>query len=168
MGELESGEPEVLVTNLYDEKKYPFRCFKALYGKRWGCETQIEKFKNKLQLEIFTGHKPEAIYQDFFAAVIVMNLHNLIVRSCDKKVMKINKPREKPGAVNQNISMGLLKKRLVQLFENKDAATILKVLKLLFISHLELIRPGRKYSRQPTKKRQKGKYQTYTNYRRAF
>lgn len=166
--ELESGETEVLVTNLYDEKKYPFRCFKALYGKRWGCETQIEKFKNKLQLEIFTGHKPEAIYQDFFAAVIVLNLHNLIVRSCDKKVMKINKPREKPGAVNQNISMGLLKKRLVQLFENKDAATILKVLKLLFISHLELIRPGRKYSRQPTKKRQKGKYQTYTNYRRAF
>ena len=166
--ELESGEIEILVTNLYDEKKYPHKCFGELYGKRWGCETQIEKFKNKLQLEVFTGHKPEAIYQDFFAAIIVLNLHNLIVRSCDKQVTEINKLREKPGAVNQNISMGLLKKRLVDLFERNGSVAILKELKLLFISHLESVRPGRKYPREPARKRQHGKYQTFTNYRRAF
>lgn len=96
--ELESGEVEILVSSLLDKKKYQHSCFKELYGKRWGCETQIEKFKNKLQLEIFTGHKPEAIYQDFFATLIVLNLHNLIVRSCDKKLKEINEFREKPAA----------------------------------------------------------------------
>ena len=166
--ELEGGEVEVLATSLLDKKKYRHKCFKELYGKRWGCETQIEKFKNKLQLEIFTGHKPEAIYQDFFATVIVLNLHNLIVRSCDKQLKDINEFKGKPATVNQNVSIGLLKKRLVALFESNSPAAILKELKLLFLSHLEAIRPGRKYPRAPARKRQYGKYQTYKNYRRAF
>lgn len=166
--ELESGEVEILVSSLLDKKKYRHSCFKELYGKRWGCETQIEKFKNKLQLEIFTGHKPEAIYQDFFATLIVLNLHNLIVRSCDKKLKEINDFRGKPAAVNQNVSIGLLKKKLAWLFESNSPTAILKELKLLFLSHLEAIRPGRKYPREPARKRQYGKYQTYKNYRRAF
>jgi hypothetical protein len=166
--ELDNGETEILVTNLLDRKKYPHNCFKELYSKRWNCETQIEKFKNKLQLEIFTGHKPQAIYQDFFTTIIVANLHSFIVRSCDKQLQKINKNRQQMVRLNQNISIGLLKKRLVILFENNSPKQILKVLKSLFLRHLQPIRPGRKFLREPSRKRQYGKYQTFTNYRRAF
>jgi Transposase DDE domain len=166
--ELESGETEILVTNLMDTKKYPRKCFKELYGKRWGCETRIEIIKNKLQAEIFTGHKPQAIYQDFFCTMIVLNLHNLLIRACDKQLEKINKHRQKPAAINKNVSIGLLKVRLVNLFETNKPSVIIHALKLLFLTHLEAIRPGRKYNREPARKRQYGKYQTHKNYRRAF
>lgn len=166
--ELDSGEIEVLATNLFDRQKYPHKCFKELYNKRWGCETQIEKFKNKLQIEVFTGHKVEAIYQDFFATIIVLNLHNLIIKSCEKQLEEKIESTEQSMAINRNVSLGLLKKRLVTLFAHQHANMILKELKLLFLKHLESIRPGRKYARDPARKRQRGKYQTHKNYRRAF
>ncbi|MES2875272.1 MAG: IS4 family transposase [Bacteroidota bacterium] len=166
--ELDSGEIEVLATNLLDRQKYPHKCFKELYNKRWGCETQIEKFKNKLQIEIFTGHKVEAIYQDFFATLILLNLHNLIVRSCEKQLEEKIETKENSVAINQNVSIGLLKKRLVSLFADHHANMIFQELKVLFLRHLEMVRPGRKYVRDPARKRQRGKYQTYKNYRRAF
>ena len=166
--ELDSGETEVLATSLFDQKKYRHKCFKELYAKRWGCETQIDKFKNKLQMEIFTGHKTEAIYQDFFASVIVLNLHNLIVRSCDKQLQEKIEARQNPAAINQNVSVGLLKKRLVTLFSYTNMKLILDELKLLFLNHLEIVRAGRTCARNLVRKRQHGKYQTYKNYRRAF
>lgn len=166
--ELDTGETEVLATNLLDQKKYRHKCFKELYAKRWGCETQIDKFKNKLQIEVFTGHKPEAIYQDFFTSVIVLNLHNLIVRACDKQLKEKIESRQNPAAINQNVSVGLLKKRLITLFAQTHMKFILDELKLLFLNHLEIVRPGRNCPRDFTRKRQYGKYQTYKNYRRAF
>jgi hypothetical protein len=165
---LDSGETEVLATSLLDQKKYRHKCFKELYAKRWGCETQIDKFKNKLQMEIFTGHKTEAIYQDFFASVIVLNLHNLIVRSCDKQLKEKIESRQNPAAINQSVSVGLLKKRLVTLFSYSNMKLILDELKLLFLNHLEIVRVGRNCPRNQVRKRQYGKYQTYKNYRRAF
>ena len=71
-------------------------------------------------------------------------------------------------AINQNVSIGLLKKRLLNLFDSNSPRAILKKLKLLFLSHLQAIRPARKYPREPARKRQYGKYQTLKKYRRAL
>jgi hypothetical protein len=166
--ELDNGTVEVLVSSLLDRKKYSHACFKDLYGKRWGCETYIDKVKNQVQLEIFTGHKPQAIYQDFFATMILLNLHTLIVASCHKGLRQLNERRVQPAAINQNISIGLLKQHLIELFGGHSPALILQQLKGLFLSHLEQVRPGRKYPREPTRKKRRGKYQTLPNYRRAF
>jgi hypothetical protein len=166
--ELETGEIEILATSLMDKKKYPFKIFKGLYSTRWGAETQIDKLKNKLQLQIFTGHKPAAIYQDFFINVIMLNLHNLLVQACEKQLGVINEGREIPVALNHNVSIGLLKNRIIQLFDSHSAKSILTLLKLLFLSHLEAVRPDRKYPREPDKKRNRSKYYTFKNYRRAF
>ena len=160
-------EPEILVTDLICYKKYPHSCFKKLYNYRWGDETKFDQLKNKFQVEIFSGHKTQAIYQDFFAAIIAANLHNLIVRACDEQLKRSNINRKIPRAINQNVSIGLLKPRLIKLFTAQNPTAIFNELKELFLKHLEPVRPGRVYPRTKTARKLKGKYQTFKNYRRA-
>jgi hypothetical protein len=160
-------EPEILITSLLDLKKYPHSCFKELYNYRWGIETRFDQIKNKFQLEAFSGHKPQAIYQDFFASLIASNLHNFICNECAQELEKINTDRTTPVAINQNVSIGLLKPRLVYLFISKKTKVIFDELIELFLHHLEPVRPGRKYPHTKTVNRVRGKYQTFKNYRRA-
>lgn len=165
--EIGQAEPEILITSLLDLRKYPHSCFKELYNYRWGDETRFDQIKNKLQIEVFSGHKPQAIYQDFFATIIASNLHNLICKECTQELEQINTNREIPVAINQNVSIGLLKPRILTLFITQKPGAIFDDLKELFLRHLEPIRPGRKYPRPKTVRRIKGKYQTFKNYRRA-
>ena len=130
-------------------------------------ETRFDQIKNKLQIEVFSGHKPPAIYQDFFATVIASNLHNLICKECTLELEQVNADKETPLAINQNVSIGLLKPRIVTLFLSNKTTAIFDKLKKLFLNHLEPIRPGRNYPRPKTIRRLKGKYQTFKNYRRA-
>ena len=57
---LDNGQVEVLITSLLNERAYPTSVFKELYFYRWGVEVYYDLFKNILQAEIFTGHKPLA------------------------------------------------------------------------------------------------------------
>ena len=161
------AEPEILITNLLDLRKYPHSCFKELYNYRWGDETRFDQIKNKLQIEVFSGHKPQAIYQDFFATIITSNIHNLICEACAQKLEQINATKETTVAINQNVSIGLLKPQLINLFITQNPRTVFDQLKELFLRYLEPIRPGRKYPRSKTARRLTGKYQTFKNYRRA-
>ena len=160
-------EPEVLITSLLDLRKYPHSCFKELYNCRWGIETKFDQLKNKFQIEVFSGHKPQAIYQDFFANLIASNLHNLICNECTEELEQINADRATRVAINQNVSIGLLKPRLVYLFTSKKPKAIFDELVELFLHYLEPVRPGRKYPRTKTVRRLRGKYLTFKNYRRA-
>ena len=42
---LSSGETELLLTNLYDEKRFTLEDLNYLYGLRWGIETTYNKQK---------------------------------------------------------------------------------------------------------------------------
>jgi hypothetical protein len=165
--EIGQEEPEILITSLLDLRKYPHSCFKQLYNYRWGDETRFDQIKNKLQIEVFSGHKVQAIYQDFFATIIASNLHNLVCQECTQELEQINAKRQTKVAINQNVSIGLLKPRLLTLFTSQNPTAIFKELKKLFLRYLEPIRPGRKFPRPKTSRRLKGKYQTFKNYRRA-
>ena len=165
--EIGQQEPEILITSLLDLRKYPHSCFKEVYNYRWGDETRFDQIKNKLQAEVFSGHKPQAIYQDFFATVIASNLHNLICKECTQELEQINESRAIPVAINQNVSIGLLKPRLAILLISPEMGAVFDKLKALFLRHLEPIRPGRMYPRPKTTRRLNGKYQTFKNYRRA-
>ena len=163
-----SDEPEILITNLFDQQLYPHNCFKKLYNFRWGIESRFDQIKNKLQLEIFSGHKPQAIYQDFFATIIVSNLHNLFCEACDKKVRQINKKRKTHVKINHNVSLGLLKPLLGEVLNlTIKLKKVITEITQLFLRYLELKRPGRLFPRVHITRRLKGKHQTFKNYRRA-
>ncbi|MGZ5192137.1 MAG: IS4 family transposase, partial [Flavisolibacter sp.] len=75
---LNSGEVEILLTNLYDEKLFTTEDLKYLYGLRWGIETTYSKQKNQQQMEQFSGHRVICIQQDYAAGIFVANLQSLI------------------------------------------------------------------------------------------
>ena len=166
--ELENGEIEVLITSLLDRQKYPHADFKPLYQLRWGSETCYDTLKNKLQIEVLSGHSPEAVLQDFHAALILSNLQSVVEQECSEEVAQVNERRELEYAVNQNVAIGCLKHRVVQLFLSEHPEQILDQLKGLFIKHLEPIRPNRSFPRIKRIQHLNGKYKTLKNYRRAI
>ena len=165
---LDSGKLEVLISSLVDQSKYHYEDFGPLYFKRWASETNYDYWKNKAQVENFSGHSVEAIYQDCYATVFTANLHSVLMEECDQGLKQINQGRKFDYALNTNVGLGLLKDRIVQLFFNEKPQLILDELKRLFLLHLEPVRPNRKYSRNRTIQHMEGKYMTMTNYRRCI
>lgn len=74
---LPTGETEVLVTNLFDES-FTLEDFRFLYHLRWPVEEKYLDIKHKLELEKFTGYRPDGIRQDFHCAMLMANLASLL------------------------------------------------------------------------------------------
>jgi hypothetical protein len=165
---LPGGQKEILLTSLYDEKLYSLTDLKYLYGLRWGIETSYSKQKNQLQMEQFSGHRVLCIRQDYFAGLFVANLQSLIEKQSDEYLRTTNRRRKYDYKVNRNISWASLKHNIVKLFLTKEPREILERLQRLFEVNIEPIRPGRKYERLEKARKIKGKYQTFTNYKRAL
>jgi hypothetical protein len=165
---LDDGTIEVLITNLFDQKKYPYSEFKTLYFMRWGIETRFDSVKNQLQLEAFSGQKVETILQDFFATIFLSNLQEIIGKPSQKLIEESHSKRKYAHQINKNIAIGLMKNRVVGLFLSDDPEKILLKLQKLFARYTEPIRPNRKVARVKTLKRRSGKYKALTNYKRAI
>jgi len=71
---LKSGQIEVLATSLLDEAQWPAAGFAELYHKRWRIEEAFRNLKCRLTLEQFGGETPQAIRQEFHAAILLHNL----------------------------------------------------------------------------------------------
>lgn len=164
---LNTGETEVLITNLYDTTLYTKKDLKQVYHLRWGIETYYGYIKDELQLGVFSGISPLCIEQDFAANIFLFNLQSIIEKQCEPYVKKISSKRKYQYKVNKNISWASLKNRVVKLFINEDPPDILRELETLFCRYLEPIRPGRKYPRL-NKRKPNSKHYTLTNYKRAI
>jgi hypothetical protein len=166
---LDSGQIEVLITSLLDDKKYPHALFKGLYAMRWGVETGIGRLKNQLQIEIFSGRSPLAVQQDFYATIFTYNLQSIFIRSLDRRIEQINKRRKHNYQINRNVTLGILKGRMIRLFiEPIDG--LIDFLQRKFIQHLteQTKYEGRQCPRKKKAQRLNGKYRTLTNYKRAI
>jgi hypothetical protein len=145
---LDSGEHEILITSLKDESKYPNEIFKDLYFERLKVETYYDELKNKLKIEHFSGYSKQAILQDFEATIFVSNLQTLIVTELNEELEHKKKYRYK---VNNAISYGLLKNKVVSIFFNSDPENLIEDLKATFKKHLVPIRPNRSLPRKTMK-----------------
>ncbi len=142
--ELSSGEIEILATSLHNTRKYPSKIFKDLYFKRWKVETFYDELKNKLKVELFTGYSQRAILQDFYAAILVSNIQSIIVNDIKEEIAVENQSRKYEYKVNNNLSYGFLKDRIIALlFSEKDIDRMTTELKILFRKNLVPIRPDR-------------------------
>ncbi|MEO5569540.1 MAG: IS4 family transposase [Bacteroidia bacterium] len=165
---LSSGETELLLTNLYNEKLFTTDDLKYLYGLRWGIETTYSKQKNQQQMEQFSGHRVICIQQDYAAGLFVANLQSLIEKQCENYLHLVNKRRKYRYKINRNVSWASIKHTIIKLFLHNEPKQILLQLQKSFERNIEPIRPGRHYPRIIKAKRVNGKYQTFTNYRRAI
>jgi hypothetical protein len=164
---LDTGETEVVVTNLYDTDIYTQEDLKEVYHLRWSIETYYGYVKEELQLGQFSGIRQICIEQDFAANLFLFNLQSVIEKQVEPYINAVSSKRKYRYKVNKNISWACLKNRIVQLFIQEDSRSILIELEDLFGNYLEPIRPGRKYPRMK-KRNPNVKYYTLTNYKRAI
>jgi len=165
---LPNGETEVLMTNLYDNKLYSNKDLAQLYALRWSIEGTYSQQKNELQLEIFSGHRVITVLQDYYANVFIGNLQNVIEKQCISYITMISQRRKYSYKINRNTSWSCLKDNVVRLFISNDPINILMALQKAFEKNVEPRRPGRTIPRTKKSRRLTGKYQTFTNYRRAI
>jgi hypothetical protein len=65
------GTVSVLVTNLFDQRKFPKEDIIKLYFRRWEIEVFYRDEKTVLEIEKFHGKTCNSIYQELFAAAIM-------------------------------------------------------------------------------------------------
>ncbi len=159
---------EVLITNLWEEEGHGTGEFRDVYNMRWGIETNIAVQKNILQLESFSGLTVESVLQEFYATVLITNLHAVIIKDAQQTVEEKMKSRKYPVKINKNKSYGKLKLQLVKLFTNQEPETILKLLHEHFIKEVIPIRKGRSFPRIRKNIQSKSKFKTYTNFKPAY
>ncbi len=135
-----------------------------------GVSKPISLFKkNILQIESFSGLTVNAVLQDFYATVMIANLHSIIIKDAQKTIDNRKVKRKYPMKVNKNKSFGKLKAKIVSLFlDIKNAIPILQKLHGYFIQNILPERKGRTFERIKKNGPSKGKFRTYTNFKPAF
>lgn len=163
---LENGDYEVLATNLPYEI-FPTEEIGELYHLRWGIETAYETLKSRLQIENFTGTKERLLLQDIYSTIYVSNLAEDIIRDVEQEMDEKERHTKHKMAVNQTISIGILKNDLIYIILEKDHIKKEQLFQQLYddISrNLVPVRPDRHYRR--TKGQLAGKYSN--THKRAF
>jgi len=162
------GSIEVLITNLWEEDDHPAEEFKDLYFMRWGVETNISVQKNILQLESFSGLTVHSVLQDFYATVMMANLHSILIKDAQQTIEDTLKHRKYPMKINKNKSFGKLKVNLVSLFVTNDVEAILQKLHTHFVKEVIPIRKGRSFKRIRKNIQSKSKHKTFTNFKPSY
>lgn len=124
---LKTGESEYLVTSLLDKEFFSAEDIGEIYGKRWGIEEEFKTLKNTMEIENFSGKSEETVLQEYYSKIAICNLHSNLVeeaqKQLDEKVRKDPKIKKyERYQINQNVSYGLVRNRITELFgeENGD------------------------------------------------
>lgn len=112
---LDTGEPEYLLTSLFDQNTFTPNKLKSLYHLRWGVEEQYKDMKYAICVENFIGKSPNAIKQEFYANILTYNLSMMLCKSavdrCSNKTMKKRKYQ-----TNKRALLAKVKQCFVKLF----------------------------------------------------
>ena len=166
---LKTGEDEILITSLTNAKKYPHSLFKDLYFLRWKTEVFYDRLKNKAQVEVFVGQKPDAIKQEFYATIFVLNLQNMAIQEMSPQVDKDTEKRKYPYQTNYNVSLGLIVNEVADLFGSNEITCFWAKIRRFCVKYIEPVRVDRTFARKVKKKlKLKGRFYTSTNFRRAI
>lgn len=147
---LPTGELEVLVTSLLDERLYPTQEFAGLYHLRWNHETYHQMLKGRLDLENWSGQTVEAVRQDVQAAVLVSNLESLLSQEAQEELSARDATRQYPAQVNRAVSYHALKERMLDLlWSQRPLQEVLQDIQRWMQSTPVSVRPDRSPTRRP-------------------
>jgi len=163
---LSSGEVEILMTTLLDNKKYLHKEFKDLYFKRWPIETYYDRFKNIIGVENFSGTSEQFIQQEFNCALYMSNLQSILTKEAQEEANEKYQNRKYEYKINSSLSLCNIRIKLVELFTSKkENEVIMQELKTLFVLNVVPVRPNRTFIRDPDKYRTRTKPKQFNNRR---
>lgn len=152
---LEDGTTEVLATNLYDPK-VTLEMFCELYFLRWGLESKYYEFKERIQLEEFSGSHPVSIRQDFYISVFLSNIVSILKSDVDSEIEKKETKNKYQYQANRSFLINRINKYLVKILAG--AIKPEQALQQIVYSAIKVRsqkQPNRKYSRKRKQSRRK-------------
>ena len=156
---LDTGEYEVLVTNLFDEKEFPTEEFKTIYYLRWGIESFYAVLKTRLNLENFSGKTVHSVYQDFYSTIYISGLESILINDVDEELA--NKDTKNDQQVNHVVSFNAIKNKALELLLTKGELSsdeLIEKLEILFRTNPVGINPDKKVLRRKSSTSQLLKY----------
>lgn len=144
---LSSGETELLVTNLFDQK-YTIQDFYELYHMRWSIEEKYLEIKHKTELEKFTGYKPEGMRQDFFATLLLANLSSELKHATEER--KKGKEKNKWNyQISTTAVINVMRENITRIFfEPENRQFMLEMMAEVLKNKRSAIRPNRHAERK--------------------
>lgn len=146
--ELESGETEVLITNINADEMTCLELEKV-YWMRWGSETAYKREKLNYCVENFTGKTPKSIYQDYYANIFIMNLTAVIALPAHKIIEEETSTRKRDYSLNWMNAARLMRENSIALLGlvNKAGKILCSIFRNLG-EDLNIVRPDRKFDRK--------------------
>lgn len=145
---LNTGELEVLATNLLDEAAFPTGEFGELYHQRWGVETYYGLIKGRLDLENFSGLSAEAVRQDVHSTVFLSNLESILTRPVQEELEQKSRSLKNGQQVNRAVSFHAIKSHLIGLLLSQEPLPeVVHTLQRLFLDNPVSARPQREVPR---------------------
>jgi hypothetical protein len=133
---LETGEVEILLTTLCNQRRYPTAEFKQVYHWRWNEEGFFDRVKNIFEVERFSGLSETAIKQDFFGVIFLATLESILAKGPQSELAEEDRRRRNKtqAMVNRSVSYVSLVDRAIQLLADprSDPEEVLDDLRLLF------------------------------------
>ena len=153
--ELDTGETEILITSIVNQKAYPTDIFMELYHKRWPVEEDYKTMKCWLEVENFSGKSVLSVYQDFHAKVFSKNLTSVLAFPTREIIEQNSKNCKHPRQINFAQALSKVKNVIVLLFNHmgESITKLISDLHEIFIRTTEPIRPGRQFPRNHKSRR---------------
>ena len=127
---------------------YPHPWFKHLYHLRWGVEEGYKREKCRLEIENFSGLSAQAVKQDFYANIFVLNLTAILSWVAQAIADRLYRKRKRAYRVNFANALSKMKDNLVRLFVFDSQQQLLTPLILAMATTVEAVRPDRSYPRK--------------------
>jgi hypothetical protein len=143
--DLDSGETELLVTSLLDQKQFPHEEFKTLYHWRWPIEEGNKSAKHHQYIEKFHAQDVNGIFQEVNAHYLLMAITRLFMLQAEAQTP------ERVYGLSYKSAVDFVSEELVTLLLNKDDKVLDTTIKEMMhmMSHMyEKPRANRSYPRQ--------------------
>ena len=146
---IESGEDQVLITNLIDKTHYLTKELQGLYRKRWAVEESFKLLKTRAELENLSGKTARSVLQDFHRIILRANIGNIIAQKLTEKGVKtINKKRKKHYQINR--TQAYRKTKILinwMLSKANNIKDVLEEFAFLLVKQVEIVRENRSIKR---------------------
>ncbi|MEO7486670.1 MAG: IS4 family transposase [Ferruginibacter sp.] len=158
---LDTGETELLVSNLFDAGAINETEMKQLYFMRWGIEEGIKKLKPKMKLEHFGCKKIEGIYQEFYAHIFMLNVVAIMGNEAQQSIDVKVKERKHKYKYNWQNAYRYVRDKIVALVNNKNIYKIINdLVKKIALSVVAII-SGRAFAREKKSSNKSRLFQCY-------
>lgn len=132
---LPGGALETLITNDFDHEAALFR---KLYFLRWPCEEEYKLIKIKVGLNCFRGWAENSVLQEFWIAMLLTNLVNVIrsetdgIIKCKTGEYDSNRSLKHHYKTNKNETAGALNRYLPDLIDAETSSERMHIIKHIF------------------------------------